>query len=60
MAADVDVPLLLARQVLEPPQAGPAVRQLAAQVDLLVEVGPGRRLSRLAAGTAPRQHRCGC
>ena len=54
LAADVDVPLLLARQVLEPPQAGPAVRQLAAQVDLLVEVGPGRRLSRLAAGTAPR------
>lgn len=53
LPADTDLPDLLIRQVLEPVRFGAAVERLAAEVDLLVEVGPGRVLSTLAADIAP-------
>jgi enediyne polyketide synthase len=53
LPADTSVPDLLIRQILEPVRFGAAVERLAAEVDLLVEVGPGRVLSALAAEIAP-------
>ncbi len=53
LPADTDIPDLLVRQVLEPVRFHQAVQQMAAGVDLLVEVGPGRVLSGLAADIAP-------
>ncbi len=50
---DVDVPSLLARQIREPVRFSDAVTALAAEADLLIEVGPGRILRGLAAQVAP-------
>ncbi|WP_433328113.1 type I polyketide synthase [Spirillospora sp. CA-294931] len=47
---ETDVPALLRRQITEPVRFEPAVRRAAEGVDLLVEVGPGRVLTGLAAG----------
>ena len=44
---------LLVRQVLEPVRFGDAVSTMAADADLLLEVGPGRVLGGLAADIAP-------
>ncbi|RSN05699.1 erythronolide synthase [Nonomuraea sp. WAC 01424] len=44
-----DIPALLHRQITAPVRFAQALGSLAADVDLLVEVGPGRVLSRLAA-----------
>ncbi|GAA2044155.1 type I polyketide synthase [Catenulispora yoronensis] len=52
-AADVDVAELLARQIREPVHFAAAVGTLAADADLLIEVGPGRTLRGLAAQIAP-------
>lgn len=51
--ADADLRDLLVRQVLEPVRFHEAVSAMAADVDLLLEVGPGRVLSGLAAEIAP-------
>lgn len=53
LPAGTDVPDLLIRQVLEPVRFADAVAALAADVDLLLEVGPGRVLRGLAAEIAP-------
>ncbi|HEU5331969.1 MAG TPA: type I polyketide synthase [Actinocrinis sp.] len=53
LAADTDVPALLARQVLDPVRFTEAAAELAGRVDLLLEVGPGRILRGLAAEIAP-------
>ncbi|MEG8181974.1 SDR family NAD(P)-dependent oxidoreductase [Nocardia terpenica] len=50
---EVDVPALLARQVLDPVRFTEAVAAMAEQTDLLLEVGPGRVLGRLAGEIAP-------
>jgi enediyne polyketide synthase len=50
---DTDVPELLARQVLDPVRFSDAVKVMAAEADLFVEVGPGRILRGLAAETSP-------
>ncbi len=52
LPADTDLRDLLVRQVLEPVRFSEAVARMAAHVDLLLEVGPGRVLSGLAAGIA--------
>ncbi|MCP2336068.1 type I polyketide synthase [Actinomadura rupiterrae] len=49
---DTDVPVLLRRQITGPVLFGQAVQLAAKDVDLFVEVGPGRVLSGLAAGIA--------
>jgi enediyne polyketide synthase len=53
LSADADLHELLVRQVREPVRFSAAAGQLAATADLLIEVGPGRVLSGLAAGIAP-------
>jgi len=53
LPANADLPDLLVRQVREPVRFSAACGQLAAGADLLIEVGPGRVLSGLAAGVAP-------
>ncbi|KXK59083.1 erythronolide synthase [Micromonospora rosaria] len=53
LPADTDVVELLRRQVLDPVRFTQAVRRLADDVDLLLEVGPGRVLRGLAADIAP-------
>ena len=53
LSADADLGELLVRQVREPVRFSAAAGQLAATADLLIEVGPGRVLSGLAAGIAP-------
>ncbi|HEY0805360.1 MAG TPA: acyltransferase domain-containing protein, partial [Pseudonocardiaceae bacterium] len=53
LPADIDVPSLLARQVLAPVRFTEAVERLASDVDLILEVGPGATLCRLAADIAP-------
>ncbi|MFE0640943.1 SDR family NAD(P)-dependent oxidoreductase [Streptomyces sp. NPDC058877] len=50
---DTDVPALLTRQVLDPVRFSEAVQTLAADTDLLLEVGPGHILRGLATETAP-------
>ncbi|MFH9862956.1 type I polyketide synthase [Streptomyces sp. NPDC017202] len=52
LARDTDVAQLLTRQVLAPVRFTQAVRGVAAESDLLLEVGPGRILSGLAAQSA--------
>lgn len=54
LPADVDVPALLTRQLLDPVRFADAVGRLAADVDLLVEVGPGRVLAGLVGDIAPQ------
>ncbi len=49
LPGDIDVPGLLAQQVTSPVRFSEALTQAAQQVDLLIEVGPGRMLSGLAA-----------
>ncbi|MGY1581089.1 type I polyketide synthase [Streptomyces sp. MN13] len=51
LALDTDVAELLTRQVLAPVRFTEAVRGVAAESELLLEVGPGRILSGLAAET---------
>ncbi len=53
LPADADLRDLLVRQVREPVRFSEALGRLAADVDLLIEVGPGRVLGGLAAGIAP-------
>jgi enediyne polyketide synthase len=53
LPADADLRELLVRQVREPVRFSEALGRVAADADLLIEVGPGRVLSRLAAGIAP-------
>jgi enediyne polyketide synthase len=53
LAADTDLPELLARQVREPVRFAEAVTALAGDVDLLLEVGPGTILRGLATEIAP-------
>jgi enediyne polyketide synthase len=53
LAADADLRELLVRQVREPVRFTEAVGRMAKDVDLLIEVGPGRVLSGLAASIAP-------
>jgi enediyne polyketide synthase len=53
LPADADLRHLLVSQVREPVLFAAAVTQMAAVVDLLIEVGPGRVLSTLAADIAP-------
>ncbi|WP_213451354.1 type I polyketide synthase [Rhizomonospora bruguierae] len=48
LAPDADLPALLRRQITAPVLFAPAVSIAAKDVDLLVEVGPGRVLSGLA------------
>ncbi|HEX6472690.1 MAG TPA: type I polyketide synthase [Streptosporangiaceae bacterium] len=50
LAAGTDVPALLRRQITDPVLFAQAVELAAKDLDLLVEVGPGRVLSTLAAG----------
>ena len=52
LPAGQDLRDLLVRQVLEPVRFGDAVSTMAAEADLLLEVGPGRVLSTLAADIA--------
>ncbi|MEV0271258.1 type I polyketide synthase [Hamadaea sp. NPDC050747] len=49
LAADADLRALLGRQITEPVQFSQAVAIAAKEVDLFVEVGPGRVLSGLAS-----------
>jgi enediyne polyketide synthase len=53
LPADVSVPELLERQVLQPVRFTEALEELAADVDLFLEVGPGRILRGLATEIAP-------
>jgi enediyne polyketide synthase len=53
LPADEDVAGLLTRQVLDPVRFHEAAGTLAAEVDLLLEVGPGRILKGLVAEIAP-------
>ncbi|GIH21905.1 polyketide synthase [Acrocarpospora phusangensis] len=48
LAADTDIPSLLRLQITEPVQFAQAVELAAKDIDLFVEVGPGRVLSGLA------------
>lgn len=48
LPADADVPALLRRQITTPVLFAPALRRAVKDVDLLIEVGPGRVLSGLA------------
>lgn len=50
LPADTDLPALLRRQIVDPVLFAPAATVAAKDVDLLVEVGPGRVLGGLAAG----------
>ncbi len=53
LPANADLRQLLVRQVREPVLFAAAVTQMAADADLLIEVGPGHVLSALAAAIAP-------
>jgi enediyne polyketide synthase len=50
LAEGTDIPALLRRQITDPVLFAQAVELAAKDLDLLVEVGPGRVLSTLAAG----------
>ncbi|MFD8360664.1 type I polyketide synthase, partial [Streptomyces sp. NPDC059715] len=52
LESDTDLAKLLRQQITDPVLFTQAVRAAAAEVDLFVEVGPGRVLSTLAAETA--------
>jgi enediyne polyketide synthase len=49
LEADADLPRLLGRQLTDPVLFSEAAREASAGADLLIEVGPGRMLSRLAS-----------
>jgi enediyne polyketide synthase len=49
LSPDTDIPALLRRQITEPVRFAEAVTRAARDVDLFVEVGPGRVLSGLAS-----------
>ncbi|MER7729109.1 type I polyketide synthase [Streptomyces sp. NPDC096323] len=53
VTAATDVPELLTRQVREPVRFAEAVQTLSTEVDLLLEVGPGKILRGLVADIAP-------
>lgn len=53
LPADADLRQLLVRQVREPVRFSQALSRMAPGADLLIEVGPGRVLSGLAARIAP-------
>lgn len=53
LARDTDTADLLTRQVLEPVRFSEAVQTMADEVDLFIEVGPGRILTNLAGDIAP-------
>ncbi len=53
LPTNADVAALLTRQILDPVRFTEAVEKLAASVDLLLEVGPGKVLRGLAAEIAP-------
>jgi enediyne polyketide synthase len=53
LPADADLRQLLVRQVSEPVRFSQALSRMAPRVDLLIEVGPGRVLSGLAAKITP-------
>jgi enediyne polyketide synthase len=53
LPGDTDIADLLVRQILEPVRFGAALSRVAADADLLLEVGPGRVLTALVAGIAP-------
>ncbi len=53
LPADANLRELLVRQVREPVRFSEAVSRMAADVDLLIEVGPGQVLAGLAARIAP-------
>jgi enediyne polyketide synthase len=53
LPADADLCDLLVQQVLEPVRFSDAVRRMSQDADLLLEVGPGRVLSGLAADICP-------
>lgn len=53
LTPDTDLPELLARQVRNPVMFADAVSQLAGELDLLIEVGPGRVLRSLAGEIVP-------
>jgi enediyne polyketide synthase len=53
LAADADLRALLVDQLVEPVRFPEAAAEAVAGVDLAIEVGPGRALSGLVAGTAP-------
>ena len=53
LPAESDLRELLVRQVCEPVRFSQALRRLAPDVNLLIEVGPGRVLSGLAAKITP-------
>jgi enediyne polyketide synthase len=53
LPADTDLRQLLVRQVSEPVRFSQALSRMAPGLDLLIEVGPGRVLSGLAAKIAP-------
>ena len=53
LPAGADLAALLVRQVRDPVNFSAATSQIAADVDLLIEVGPGQVLCGLAADTAP-------
>ena len=53
LPADADLRQLLVRQVREPVRFSQALSRMAPEVDLLIEVGPGRVLSGLAARITP-------
>jgi enediyne polyketide synthase len=53
LPADTDLRALLVRQVRAPVRFSEALGRLAADADLLLEVGPGRVLSGLATAIAP-------
>jgi enediyne polyketide synthase len=48
LGANDDVPALLAQQLVAPVRFEPVLRGLAAEADVLIEVGPGSGLTRLA------------
>ncbi|MEU0213037.1 type I polyketide synthase [Streptomyces canus] len=53
LPTETNVPDLLTRQVLDPVRFTEAVQTMAEDVDLLIEVGPGKILRNLAAEIAP-------
>ncbi|HEX8082041.1 MAG TPA: type I polyketide synthase [Jatrophihabitans sp.] len=53
LPADADLPGLLTRQVLDPVRFTEAVQTMAEEVDLFIEVGPGKILGGLAGDIAP-------
>jgi len=53
LPVDTDVPSLLTRQVLDPVRFTEAVQTMADEVDLFLEVGPGKILAKLVEDIVP-------